>query len=521
MIVVNGTSLILGNNTDFTGNFEILNTAFGGSSTTDNGLTLQNGNLTIRAGAQAGESPILQSIAITGSSSITLYRTDTSSSQVALFSQTNAGNSTTTGNPLDSTPLTLNAGSTLTIIPAGNVIQATTNYIGAGSINILGNATLQLESNQTTGIAGSATPTITGADTTFREETGVFNDNGYNTTFYGQLNSVSAFLSAATTINGVAYGPASQFGFVTYTSGFDGTKQNSTGLWTISNPAGTQGISVSLQGTNIYDLTSGNVLINPYGQLSLGKAFNYGTPGQVIYVNGLGSTTTSGALVSNVSGAFSLISTVALGTVSVAQGLDTVPRDAIDATSGSTFTLAGNLVGAGLMNKQGAGTLVIDGPHNIATGGTQIGNGTLQVGDGGVNMGAVLGTGPLAMAETTSGVSGQKTPATSSLLINFQNTAQTTGSLSSSFADTFGNGDTETQTIMLTGNNAKGTVLTINQTGNTTFGNNGYYANTSQSSTIQGVGSIVLSRRLDRHDDAKQPPTPTSAEPPSMAARSN
>lgn len=479
MIDVVGTSLILGNNTDFTGNFEIMNTAFGGSSATDNGLTLQNGNLTIRAGAQAGASPILQSLNIIGNSSITLYRVDTASSLVALFSQTNAGNPTTTGLATDSTPLALNGGSTLTIVPGGNTQNATTNYIGFGSLILNGNATIQAESNQTTGIAGSATPTLHGVDTTLREETGVFNDNGYTTTFYGQLTPASSFLSTAQT-TAPFYGPATQFGFVTYTSGFDGVKQNTTGYWVISNPAGTQGISVSLQGTNIFDLTSGNVLINPYGALFLAEAYTYGVPGQVININGLGSNSVAGALVSNATGTTSLSSTISLGTVSVAQGLDTTPRDAIDATAGNTFTLSGNLTGAGTLVKEGGGNLIIDGIANTATGGTQIGNGTLTVGDGNAHLTSTLGTGSLSLAQTT----------TSSDSVVFANTAQTISTLSSSFSDNASSAS-ETQTIALNGNGVVGTVLTINETTSTTFGNNGYY--TAQKSSINGPGSIVLS----------------------------
>ncbi len=253
MIVVKNTSLTLGNNTDFTNNFEIINTAFGGSSSTDNGLTLSNANLTIRAGAQANGSPILQSLNIIGNSSITLYRVDTNSSMVVLFSQTVAGNGTGNLSTI-TTPLSLYGGSTLTILPGGNTQNATTNYIGVGNVNLYGNATIQTVSNRTTGISGSPTPTLNGVDTTFREQSGLFDDNGYTTTFYGGLNSISAFFSVATTINtinGVAnptpnYGPALQTAFELNASGLtppggpNGSTQESTGYWIIGSADGTQ-----------------------------------------------------------------------------------------------------------------------------------------------------------------------------------------------------------------------------------------------------------------------------------------
>ena len=141
--------------------------------------------------------------------------------------------------------------------------------------------------------------------------------------------------------------------------------------------------------------------------------------------------------------------------------------------------LTGNLVGAGLFAKQGQGNLEIFGNNNTATGGTQIGNGTLTVGNASSNQNAVLGTGSLTLAQTS----------TTSDTVLFQNTAQTVSALSSSFSDT-ASGAKETQTITLSGNNTVGTVLTINETSPTTFGNNGFYA--AQNSTIGGIGSVVL-----------------------------
>ena len=118
------------------------------------------------------------------------------------------------------------------------------------------------------------------------------------------------------------------------------------------------GASISPGGPNVQTLTYGNILINPYGQLSIFKAnansSYYGAPGQVIDVNGLGCTTTTGArqrrrrnlypcqhhrLGTETFQAASISGTAATTT--------TTTKDAIDAISGSTFMLTGNLVGRG------------------------------------------------------------------------------------------------------------------------------------------------------------------------------
>ena len=104
-----------------------------------------------------------------------------------------------------------------------------------------------------------------GVDTTFREQSGVLDDNGYSTTFYGGLNGISAFFSVATTINtinGVANptpndGPALQTAFELNASGLtppggpNGSTQESTGYWIIGSADGTQGASISPGGPNV------------------------------------------------------------------------------------------------------------------------------------------------------------------------------------------------------------------------------------------------------------------------------
>ena len=173
-------------------------------------------------------------------------------------------------------------------------------------------------------------------DTTFRQQSGLYNDNGYTTTFWGGLNSTTAYLTATTVIGGVTYSAATQTGFALDAGGFNGTTQTTTGYWVISNAAGTQGVSVQLGYTNTgndttgLNLTSGNILVNPYGQLALGQAFTYGSPGQTLTLNGGGCTTVSGAL-TDFSGATAFLGTVNLGTLSALDAIDATFRQHVHA----------------------------------------------------------------------------------------------------------------------------------------------------------------------------------------------
>ncbi|UMY65509.1 YDG domain-containing protein [Flavobacterium sp. HJ-32-4] len=202
--------------------------------------------------------------------------------------------------------------------------------------------------------------------------------------------------------------------------------------------------------------STGTVRINTGGLLRFNVAGTYGNASQALEFNP--NQTTNPSLDINGTG-----TTTWAGTVNL------LAATRIEA-NGATNTLAfsGNMTGSGDLIKQAAGTLRLSGTGNTLTGGTQIGNGTLTV-----SSGSSMGSGALVMAQTGA----------NSTTLNLNNTAQTVSSLSSSFTATTG---TVTQTINL----ATGHILTVNQSGNTTFGNG---AVSTLTSTIVGEGSLVKS----------------------------
>ncbi len=456
-VIVNGTNLTIGNVNDVgpgvaLGNSgELVQFAFGPSGSTGTNLTLENGaSLTVATSISLTSGSSLASVAslsVLNGGTITDYRANTAASSTSI-------NVTSTATTINS-PLTLSG--TLTLLPGGET-STTSPRLTVGNMTLLANSTIQTAANVTT-LAGA------GVAMNFAEA-GTLSDNGYATNFFGQLTTATA-----------ATGPT---GVEINGTGFNGSTYAETGLWTIGNAAGTQGISVSPGGTNNGDITTGNIVINPFGQLSVFKAQSTGFPGQTITVNGVGCTSTSGALVGDglAASTTTLLSTIALGTLTAS--------DAIDAAVSATtiFQLSGNLTGGGLLLKQGSGQLAILGVNNSATGGTRTGNGILQVGNSGSNLEATLPIGDLSVSETG-------TATGSAATVNFDNSAQSIGNLISTFAA--GGTGTITDTINLNGTNVAGggTVLTINESTANTFGNNGTLA--TQTSAINGVGSIVLS----------------------------
>lgn len=499
MIILNGVNLTVGNPADVTGgnSGEVPSYVFGPQGSVGTGLTLENGASLTIAGSTTGNASLdtLASLTITGSNTITLARANTASS----VSPTLTYNSFSDGN----TPITLNGTLNLAAYAAATPttytgssgtyygINATSLRVYGGPLTLTGNSTIQtyfglLYPSLAYNISTTGSPYNPYVGVNFAVDTGgnIITDNGYATTFQGDLTSATASFSTATVPNGI------------YQSGvgFNGSNITETGLWTIGNSTGTQGISIQLRGTSIYAMTVGNIVVNPYGQLVLYNTYAYGFSGQTISINGAGSTTTSGALLGDtVSGTAtapidnSLSSTVNLATSAVTS------IDAIDASGSSSLTLGGqynmitlygNLTGAGTLNKQGTGVLVLDGTNSTATGATQIGNGTVIVG-GSSYLTATLPTGNLSLSETATALLDSSAAGD---ILTFQNTAQTIGNLASSFASS---SVAITQTINLNGSNGVGTVLTINETGATTFGNTGTVS--TQISSITGIGSIVLS----------------------------
>ena len=423
-------------------------------------LVLKDGtNFTVAASTTGNASlNTVSSITMTGNVTWTIYRT---SSGGALSQSPSITNGTV------STPLTLNG--TLNVVAAGN-IAGTTPRLTVGGLTITGPSTLQMMSNST-------------VSTNFTTQTGQLTDNGFPLNFYGQ-GSGTNLPGAGIRINSA------------------GGTSHVSGNWTIGTPDGTQGVIVSYGAADNTAFTTGNITVNPYGQLMLfsngtgGKSFDYGTPGQILTLNGIGSSLADFSAVSGIDGALAInggnldsyhgdivLANNALGNVSLI--------DAAGATG--VLTLTGSISGPGVLQKTGAGNLLLlpspsdnnTNPNNVI-----VANGTITVGDGSPTFsGALLPGGDLTLGETskTTGVT---------TTVDFKNQAQTIGNLISTFALTTG---TATQTVKLDGGSFGGTVLTINETGNTSFGVgavptlNSTITDPSGSGTGSNHGSIVLS----------------------------
>ncbi|OYU80351.1 MAG: hypothetical protein CFE23_09810 [Flavobacterium sp. BFFFF1] len=140
----------------------------------------------------------------------------------------------------------------------------------------------------------------------------------------------------------------------------------------------------------------------------------------------------------------------------------------IEPSSGGTITFSGNATGSGALFKAASGTLVFSGTGNNLTGATTIGNGALTV-----NSGSSMGTGALTLAQT----------GTNATTVNLNNASQSISSLSNTWTAVAG-------TIAQTVNLGSGHTLTINQSGNTTFGTGAVNTLTSR---LAGSGNIVKS----------------------------
>lgn len=198
--------------------------------------------------------------------------------------------------------------------------------------------------------------------------------------------------------------------------------------------------------------TTGTVAISTGGRLTLNIAGTFGGVAQALTFNPNQTTNPSLDILSGAAVAWQ-------GTVAI--NADT--RIEANGATGS-LTFAGNASGAGTLQKQAAGNLILSGTGNGLTGGTQIGNGTLTV-----NGGSSMGTGALAFAQTS----------TNTTTVALNNAAQSVGTLSSTWTATTG---TIAQTLTL-----NGTALTVNQATDGVFGAG---AVATLSSTIGGTGSL-------------------------------
>ncbi|MDQ0011565.1 outer membrane autotransporter protein [Luteibacter jiangsuensis] len=168
--------------------------------------------------------------------------------------------------------------------------------------------------------------------------------------------------SSGTPVIRVGDGSATSAGYV---ATIDSVLEGTQGL--AKNDAGT----LVLGGINTY---SGDTIVNG-GTLSVGDDRNLGDAANGIALNG-------GAL-------------RVTGTTYAATGRDLALTGggAVDiADASNTFTWNGDITGAGVLEKQGAGTLALD-HANAYTGGTLVSAGTLRLGDSGA-----IGSGTLSLA---------------------------------------------------------------------------------------------------------------------------
>ncbi len=80
------------------------------------------------------------------------------------------------------------------------------------------------------------------------------------------------------------------------------------------------------------------------------------------------------------------------GVITVNSGGGTLTNSS---TSG-TVTVSGQIIGTGLLTKNGTSTIILTNTNNTWSGGTTINAGTLQIGDGGEN-GSLPGTGTITL----------------------------------------------------------------------------------------------------------------------------
>jgi autotransporter-associated beta strand protein len=251
-----------------------------------------------------------------------------------------------------------------------------------------------------------------------------------------------------------------------------GSNTFSGGL-TVGSPDGLNGGQVVVTATK--NLGTGSIVVNDEGQVQFNADGSYGTPGQLLVVNGnglLNNTLNSGAIrTGNTNGhTVSWAGNMVIGS-SLPQG-GSSPFVVLSATGTRTFELDGNLMGSGALQKQGGGNFILAGTLNTATGPTQVGNGVMIV-----QAGSSMSTGDLAIQQSSNN---------QNVALNLYNTSQNVGNLSSGFTGTINLA--QFINIGTLGGQVGGT-LNIKETGTTSFG----YGNvTSLTSTIEGPGGIAL-----------------------------
>jgi autotransporter-associated beta strand protein len=368
---------------------------------------------------------------------------------------TNTGNTSLTGTAAAGT-VNLNAG-TLTLGSAGRLTgtPVVTGSSGA-TLALGGNETIASLAGGAAVTLGSATLTV-GSDNTSTTYSGVISGSGgltKNGTGTLTLSGNNTF-TGPTVINAGAIGisNASSRTFSSSVSGSGGLVKTGAGTLTLS------GSNTYSGGTTISDgtvsvaaasnlTTSGSIGVTGNGALRFNGSDTFGGVGQQLVL----SATQSANPIINLASGFTA---TFLGDVVLASG-----TNRIEPTGGSAFlTLAGNVTGAGTLQKAATGTLILSGTGNTFSGGIIIGNGKVTV-----SAGSGLGSGPVVLNPTANGAPGNVT-----LELN---ESVSIGSLSTSTSG----GGSGGRFITI----ASGKTLGVNQTTNATF-----------SGDISGAGGLT------------------------------
>lgn len=401
VIATNGVNL--GTNTTFFANDNVY---FGSNATTTNisvtntvsagNMFVTNTNGTVRFGGGSGTISVLN-LTKNGAGDLIISNTldvRTDGTNTGVFSNTGSGNVTLDGAWTNGTLVQSGAG-TLTL-------SVSNSYAGGSTIS---NGTVVAGAG---GALGSGSVTVSGGTV----------DVGSTSQNVGQVTLNTGTISGSGTIT-------STNTFLVRTGSVTANLAGSVGL--TKETAGT----VTLSGSNSY---TGNTTIAG-GTLQVGADSNLGaTNGNIVFDTTGGTLRTTNGFASGRSVTFT-----GAGTFDVAT---------------SALTLSGNLSGAGLLTKSGAGTLVLTGATNSQSGGTLISAGVLQVGNGGTN--GSLGTGAVTN--------------NAGLVFNRSNTLTVSNKISGSGTLT----NSGTGTLTLTGSNtytgqtvvAAGTMVLSNTSGN-------------------------------------------------------
>jgi len=357
---------------------------------------------------------------------------------------TNTGNTSLTGTAAAGT-VNLNAG-TLTLGSAGRLTgtPVVTGSSGA-TLALGGNETIASLAGAPALNLGSGTLTV-GSDNTSTTYSGVISGSGGLTkNGTGTLTfSGSAGYTGPTVVNAGAIGFSNSAArtFASSVSGSGGLVKTAAGTLTLT------GTNTYSGGTTISDgivavaaaanlTTSGSIGVTGAAALRFNGSDTFGGVGQQLVLSATQSTNPIINLASGQTASF-------LGDVVLASG-----TNRIEPTGNAAFlTLAGNVTGAGALQKAAQGTLILSGTGNTFSGGIVIGNGKVTV-----SAGSGLGSGPVVLNPTANGASGNVT-----LELN---ESVSIGSLSTSTSG----GGSGGRFITI----ASGKTLGVNQTTNATF----------------------------------------------------